>query len=64
MVRPTPESVEVRVSDLDGASATVAGKPAELLLWSWNRVDDGAVTITGDPTLVAELRQVFTIGAQ
>ena len=64
MVRLTPESVEVRVSDLEGASATVAGKPAKLLLWSWNRVDDGAVTITGDPTLVAELRQVFTIGAQ
>ncbi len=64
LVRLTPESVEVRVSDLDGASATVAGKPAELLLWSWNRVEDSAVTITGDPKLVADLRQVFTTGAQ
>jgi uncharacterized protein (TIGR03083 family) len=64
LVRPTPDFVEVRVSDLDGASATVSGKPTELLLWSWNRVDDSAVTITGDPRLVADLRQVFTAGAQ
>jgi uncharacterized protein (TIGR03083 family) len=64
LVRPTPDSVEVRMSDLEGASATVAGKPADLLLWSWNRVDDSAVAITGDATLIADLRRVFTAGAQ
>ena len=64
MVRPTPESVEVRVSDLDGADATVAGQPADVLLWSWNRADDSRVTISGDKDLIVDLRKVFTAGAQ
>lgn len=64
LVRLTPEAVEVRVSDVDGASATVAAKPADLLLWSWNRVDDSAVMVSGDPALVAKLRPVFTTSAQ
>jgi uncharacterized protein (TIGR03083 family) len=64
LVRPTPESVEVRVSDLDGAEAAVAAKPADLLRWVWNRSDDTVVSISGDPGLVTELRRVFAAGAQ
>jgi uncharacterized protein (TIGR03083 family) len=64
MVRPTPDGVEVRVSDLDGADATVAGQPADVLLWSWNRADDSRVTISGDKDLVVDLRRVFAAGAQ
>jgi uncharacterized protein (TIGR03083 family) len=64
LVRPTPEAVEVQASDLNGASAVVTAKPAELLLWVWNRADDQAVTISGDEQLVAELRRVFAAGAQ
>jgi uncharacterized protein (TIGR03083 family) len=64
LVRPTPEGVEVRVSDLDGAEAVVTGKPAELLRWVWNRTDDSALSISGDAGLVADLRRVFAAGAQ
>ncbi len=64
LVRPTPEAVEVRLSDLDGADAVVAGKPADLLRWVWNRTDDAAVAISGDAAMVADLRRVFAAGAQ
>jgi uncharacterized protein (TIGR03083 family) len=64
LVRPTPEGVEVRVSDVDGASATVAGEPTDLLLWTWNRADNGAVTASGDLDLVADLRRIFVGAAQ
>ena len=40
----------MHVSDVDGADAVVRGEPADLLLWLWNRADDDAVTVTGDPT--------------
>jgi uncharacterized protein (TIGR03083 family) len=62
--RPTPEAVEVRASDLDGASAVVSGKPPALLLWAWNRPGGEAVTVSGDAQLVTELRRVFAAGAQ
>jgi uncharacterized protein (TIGR03083 family) len=64
LVRPTPEAIEVRASDLDGASAVVSGKPPALLLWAWNRTGAGAITTSGDAALVTELRRVFAAGAQ
>jgi uncharacterized protein (TIGR03083 family) len=64
LVRPTPEAVEVRASDLDGASAVVSGKPPALLLWAWNRTGGEAITTSGDADLVTELRRVFAAGAQ
>jgi uncharacterized protein (TIGR03083 family) len=64
LVRPTPEAVEVRASDLDGASAVVSGKPPALLLWAWNRADDEAIGTSGDADLVTELRRIFAAGAQ
>ena len=64
LVRPTPEAVEVRASDLDGASAVVSGKPPALLLWVWNRPGGEATTTGGDAELVTELRRVFAAGAQ
>ncbi|HEX6872399.1 MAG TPA: maleylpyruvate isomerase family mycothiol-dependent enzyme [Micromonosporaceae bacterium] len=59
LVRLSPESVEVRVSDVDQADAVVRGGPTELLLWLWNRADDDAVTITGDAATVDVLRRVL-----
>ena len=64
LVQPTPESVEVRVSDVDSADAVVHGDPTDLLLWVWNRAPDDAVRISGDPGLVTFLRRVMTAGAQ
>jgi uncharacterized protein (TIGR03083 family) len=64
LVRPTPEAVEVRVSDLDGAAAVISGKPPALLLWVWNRPGGETVTESGDAELVAGVRAVFAAGAQ
>lgn len=64
LVRPTPEAVEFRASDLDGASAVVSAKPPALLLWAWNRSGGETVTTSGDPELLTDLRRVFTAGAQ
>ena len=64
LVRPTVAGIEVALGDADTAAATVHGDPADLLLWVWNRAGDDRVTITGDPGVVAYLRQVFATGAQ
>ena len=64
LVRPTPEAVQVRASDLDGASAVVSGKPPALLLWAWNRTGGEPITTSGDAALVADLRRIFSAGAQ
>jgi uncharacterized protein (TIGR03083 family) len=63
LIRPTPDEVQVRVSDIDGADATVAGKPPALLQWLWNRADE-SVTTTGDADLIGYLRTVLAAGAQ
>lgn len=42
------------------AEATVDGDTAAVWAWVWGRSDDSApVTITGDPSAAAELRQLF-----
>lgn len=64
LIRPTPEAVEVRASDVDGAAAVVSGKPPALLLWAWNRTGGGEITTSGDAELVTELRRIFSAGAQ
>jgi uncharacterized protein (TIGR03083 family) len=58
-IRLTPEGVQVRTADVDGADAVVRGAPAALLLWLWNRAGDETVSITGDADLVAHLRRVL-----
>jgi uncharacterized protein (TIGR03083 family) len=64
LVRPTPESIDVRVSDVDSAEAVVRAAPSDLLLWMWSRGDGQGVTVHGDPALVTYLRTVLTAGAQ
>ena len=63
LVRPTTESVEVRVSDVDAAAAVVRGAPADVLLWAWNRIGDDRVTISGAIDAVAYLRRVMAAGS-
>jgi uncharacterized protein (TIGR03083 family) len=62
LVRPTPELVQVRVSDVDTAEAVVQGTPVDLLLWLWNRRDDG-VTFSGDTKPITIMREVLTASA-
>lgn len=63
-VRPTPEGVEVRTSDVDTCEAVVSGRPHDVLLWLWNRAGDDVVTITGDVELVGYLRKVLVASTQ
>jgi uncharacterized protein (TIGR03083 family) len=67
LVRPTPEGIEVRVSDVDSAQAqaeaVVGGEPSKLLLWLWNRADDETVSVQGDAGLVVRLRRVLAASA-
>ncbi len=50
-------SVTIDERDGGGVAATVSGEPHDVLLWLWGRVDDQAVQLDGDPTVVAALRQ-------
>ncbi len=66
LVRATPDGVGIEPAGADQpAPATVAGPPAALLRWLWNRGDDdGAVRIDGDPALVTGLRALLTDATQ
>jgi len=64
LVRPAPDAVEVRVSDVGRAEAVVRGDPAPMLLWLWNRAGDDAVSRSGDADTVAYLRRVLAAGTQ
>lgn len=51
----------------EAADVTVSGPPAALLRWLWNRDtagEPGAVTVTGDPEAVDELRRCITNATQ
>jgi uncharacterized protein (TIGR03083 family) len=63
-VQPTPEGVNVRVSDVESAEATVKGQPTDVLLWLWNRAGDDVVERTGDGDLVTMLRRVLVESTQ
>jgi uncharacterized protein (TIGR03083 family) len=63
-VRPTPEGVHVRVSDVESAEAIVKGQPTDVLLWLWNRAGDDGIERTGDGDLVATLREVIVESTQ
>jgi uncharacterized protein (TIGR03083 family) len=63
LIRPTPELVEVRVSDVDSADAVVRGAPVGILLWLWNRAGDDTVSISGEVNLVRHLREVLAASA-
>jgi len=64
LVRPTPDGVQVTEDPAGEAVAEVTATPAELLLWMWGRAGDDAVTITGDPERIVQLRKIFTFVAQ
>ena len=57
-VRLTPSGVDVAVGS-GPAAASVSGEAADVLLWLWRRVDDDAVGLDGDPTLIAQLRDLL-----
>jgi hypothetical protein len=50
-------SIARRVDEADArsADATVSGDPMELYLWSWGRLPDQSVRISGDQEAVARL---------
>jgi uncharacterized protein (TIGR03083 family) len=62
-IRPTHDTVDVRVSDVDDVEAVVHGEPADLLLWLWNRYGDDKVTISGASDAVTSLRRVLAAGS-
>jgi uncharacterized protein (TIGR03083 family) len=64
LVRPTPDAVEVRVSDVDSADTVVHGEPADMLLWLWNRAGDDVVSKSGDSESVALLRRLLVVSTQ
>jgi len=64
LVRPTPEGVQVRGSDVDSAEAMVRGEPASVLLWLWNRDGDGVVSKSGDEDVLALLHEVLVVSTQ
>jgi uncharacterized protein (TIGR03083 family) len=63
-VRPTKELVEVVPDGTDDVALTITAEPADLLLWVWERADDSVVTLDGDHSALAGLRQVFRAGSQ
>jgi uncharacterized protein (TIGR03083 family) len=44
------------------AQATVSGEPSELMLWLWGRRPDSAVTVHGDTSAVAAVRDLLSRG--
>ena len=58
-----PEQV-VLTRQASPAQATVSAEPSELLLWLWGRRPDPAVTITGDRTAAAALRDLLVLATQ
>jgi uncharacterized protein (TIGR03083 family) len=71
LVRPTPDGVDVRLSTDDAASgvdpeaaALISGEPAALLLWLWHRAGDDVVSLSGDPGMLATLRQLLETATQ
>jgi uncharacterized protein (TIGR03083 family) len=61
LVRLGPDGIQVSQSDVDGASAVIAGEPAPTLLWLWNRAPSG-VDVHGDAEVVDCLRTVLVAG--
>jgi uncharacterized protein (TIGR03083 family) len=59
-ISATPKGVEVSEGAAEAAAASVAGAPAPLLLWLWNRVDDDAVTLSGDEALLGQFHALRT----
>jgi hypothetical protein len=42
----------------------IEGPPAELLLWLWGRSEGAGVSVTGDPTARAALREAIAANTQ
>ncbi|GIF99584.1 maleylpyruvate isomerase family mycothiol-dependent enzyme [Catellatospora citrea] len=58
-----PDTLTVTEGDA-AATAELTGSPDALLRWLWRRAGDETVTVTGDPTLVAELRGLLRTATQ
>lgn len=63
-VRPTPEGVQVRRSDVESAEAVVRGEPRDVLLWLWGRAGDETVIFDGERDVIANLRRVLVAMSQ
>jgi uncharacterized protein (TIGR03083 family) len=46
------------------ADAVLEGSPDELLLWLWGRADGAGITVTGDPSARAALREAIAANTQ
>ncbi|WP_344946065.1 maleylpyruvate isomerase family mycothiol-dependent enzyme [Sphaerisporangium flaviroseum] len=60
-------SFGVEVSDAVtgfGGDALVSGEAGPLLLWLWNRADDGGVRLSGDPALLEQFHSLRTAATQ
>ncbi|WP_196278982.1 maleylpyruvate isomerase family mycothiol-dependent enzyme [Catellatospora vulcania] len=58
-----PDTLTVTEGDAP-AAAKLTGTPDALLRWLWRRADDATVTATGDPALVAKLRELLGTATQ
>src|SRR5690606_7863608 len=58
LVRPTPDGVQVTSDPTGPVVAEVTAAPADLLLWAWGRVDDGALRVTGEASRIGQLRKI------
>ncbi|MFE3451452.1 maleylpyruvate isomerase N-terminal domain-containing protein [Nonomuraea sp. NPDC059194] len=67
VARDSAEPGHVNVEDADPGShadALVSGEAAPLLLWLWNRADDAAVRISGDPALLKQFHALRVAATQ
>ena len=48
----------------DPVDAVIEGSPAELLLWLWGRSEGVGITVTGDATARAALREAIVANTQ
>jgi uncharacterized protein (TIGR03083 family) len=66
-LRATPDGFEAEETTAEAVSqgaATVSADPVTLLLWLWNRVDDDAVTLSGNEDLLAQFHKLSAAGTQ
>ena len=59
-----PDRVDVAPGTSSAAEATVTADPSPLLLWTYGRVGDDAVRVTGDPAAAARLRARLALATQ
>jgi hypothetical protein len=63
LVTMTETLIDVRPTDAP-AAAEIAGSPSDLLLWLWGRMADAAVSLRGEASAAAKLRERLKIATQ